>query len=65
MNTEFLHHERNLEIDRDNKKLLSKLVEISSGKWSTVKKEKGAGPSTGAPKSLNLGYRKRETERIE
>lgn len=34
MNTEFLHNERNLEIDRDNKKLLSKLVEISAGKWS-------------------------------
>jgi hypothetical protein len=34
MNTEFLHNERNLEIDRDNKKLLGKLVEISAGKWS-------------------------------
>jgi hypothetical protein len=43
MNTEFLLNERNIEIDRDNKKLLGKLVEISAGKWSQVKKDMVAG----------------------
>ena len=60
---EFRNNEKNIEIDRENKKLLSKLVEISSGKLCTVKKEKD--PNVPGPKSLNLGYRKRETERIE
>jgi hypothetical protein len=64
-NKEFLNNERNLEINRDNQVLLNKLVEISSGKWSHVKKEKESGMVIGGPKSLNLGYRKRETERIE
>jgi hypothetical protein len=40
---EFITQERNLEINRDNQVLLNKLVEISSGKWSQVKKEKVAG----------------------
>ena len=64
-NTEFQHNERNLEINRDNQILLNKLVEISAGKWSHVKKEKEAGQVIPGPKSLNMGYRKRETERIE
>ena len=64
-NTEFQHNERNLEINRDNQILLNKLVEISAGKWSHIKKDKEAGQVTQGPKSLNMGYRKRETERIE
>jgi len=44
---------------------LNKLVEISAGKWSHIKKEKIAGANMGGPKSLNLGFRKKETERIE
>lgn len=42
-NTEFNHNERNLEINRDNQILLNKLVEISAGKWSYIKKEKEVG----------------------
>ncbi len=45
--------------------MLNKLVEISTGKWSQVKKEKESGANIIGPKSLNVGYRKRETERIE
>lgn len=45
--------------------LLNKLVEISAGKWSTIKKEKIAGANIPGPRSLNVAYRKRETERIE
>jgi hypothetical protein len=45
--------------------LLNKLVEISAGKWSHIKKEKQAGANLIGPKTLNLGYRKKETERIE
>ena len=51
--------------------MLKKLVEISSGKWSSVappaKKARGSSvrhPISG-PTSLNMGMRKRETERIE
>ena len=44
---------------------MNKLVEISAGKWSHIKKEKEAGAAAVGPKSLNLGYRKKETERIE
>ena len=62
---DFLQQERNLEINRDNQVLLNKLVEISSGKWSSIKKEKDPVTVIGGPKSLNVGYRKRETERIE
>ena len=61
---EFETNERNLEINRDNQVLLNKLVEISAGKWSSVKKEKEV-VSVPGPKSLNVGQRKRETERIE
>lgn len=45
--------------------LLNKLVEISAGKWSMIKKDKEAGKLAPGPKSLNLGFRKKETERIE
>ena len=62
---EFMSNERNLEINRDNQILLNKLVEISAGKWSTIKKEKATTKEQIGPKSLNIGYRKRETERIE
>ena len=64
-NTEFVHNEKNIEINRDNQILLNKLVEISAGKWSAIKKEKESGLSGPGPKSLNLNYRKKETERIE
>ena len=40
-------------------------MEISAGKWSHIKKEKIAGKNLIGPKSLNMGYRKKETERIE
>jgi hypothetical protein len=33
---EFLLNERNITINKDNQILLNKLVEISSGKWSSV-----------------------------
>jgi S-adenosylmethionine synthetase len=45
--------------------LLNKLVEISAGKWSVIKKDKESGLLGAGPRSLNVGYRKKETERIE
>ena len=52
--------------------MLNKLVEISSGKWSSVAPvPKKSNPNRGksvrvnGPTSLNMGVRKRETERIE
>ena len=33
---DFLTNERNITINKDNQILLNKLVEISSGKWSSV-----------------------------
>lgn len=68
---EFLTNEKNITINKDNQILLNKLVEISSGKWSSVapapaKKAKVRTQSVKAgPTSLNMGVRKRETERIE
>ena len=68
--------EKNLEISRENQILLSKLVDISNGKWSSVPKV-GSGAArqrrplaqsvsrSFAPTSLNLVVRKKETERIE
>jgi hypothetical protein len=56
-------NEKNLEINRDNQVLLNKLVEISAGKWSSVKKETAVAQA--GPKSLNMAARRRETERIE
>ena len=69
---DFLTNEKNITINKDNQILLNKLVEISSGKWSSVAPvPKKAGPVRGksvrvnGPTSLNMGVRKRETERIE
>lgn len=64
-NKDFMTQEKNLEINRDNQVLLNKLVEISSGKWSHIKKDKEQMLLLVGPKSLNVGYRKKETERIE
>lgn len=65
----FLKSEKTAEINRENQILLNKLVEISSGKWSSVApapkkvaKKKVAAP---AKKSLNYERRKKEFERIE
>ena len=58
-------NEKNLYINRDNQILLNKLVEISSGKWSVIKKDRSHHNIVNPPKSLNMNYRKRETERIE
>ena len=33
---DFMTNERNLTINKDNQILLNKLVEISSGKWSSI-----------------------------
>lgn len=62
-------------ISRENQILLSKLVDISNGKWSSVPHAPGATQARKRvsasqnriyqPSSLNLGVRKRETERIE
>ena len=64
-------------VNRDNQTLLNKLVEISSGKWSSVTSapRPGKQPAAAAPRStsfrttglasLNIGVRKRETLRIE
>ena len=35
-NKEFQMNEKNIEINRSNQVLLNKLVEISTGKWSSV-----------------------------
>ncbi len=71
-NKEFLQNERNLEINRSNQALLNKLVEISAGKWSSVPQRERSSDPYGArstfsfaSKSLNINFRKRETERIE
>lgn len=68
---EFLTNERNIVVNKDNQILLNKLVEISSGKWSSVapapkrdKRAKSSAVSKG-PVSLNMGLRKRENDRIE
>jgi len=68
---EFLTNEKNITINKDNKILLNKLVEISSGKWSSVapvptkKNIRNKSVKVKGPTSLNMGVRKRETERIE
>ena len=69
----FQQSEKNIVISRENQILLSKLVDISNGKWSSVPSSnatsrKKASASQGRmykPTSLNLGVRKKETERIE
>ena len=69
---DFLTNEKNLTINKDNQILLNKLVEISSGKWSSVapapkkRMNRSVQPQQlKGPTSLNMGMRKRETERIE
>ncbi len=68
---EFLTNEKNITINKDNQILLNKLVEISSGKWSSVapvpavKKAVRTQSVKAGPTSLNMGVRRRETERIE
>ena len=70
---EFLTNERNITINKDNQILLNKLVEISSGKWSSVqaapqklpKKRNQSVKVSKGPISLNMLTRKKETERIE
>ena len=67
---DFLTNEKNITINKDNQILLNKLVEISSGKWSSVapvpvKKNRNQSVKVKGPTSLNMGVRKRETERIE
>jgi hypothetical protein len=69
---EFLTNEKNIIVNKDNQILLNKLVEISSGKWSsvapapkTVKRAKSSNNTGKGPTSLNMGLRKRENDRIE
>ena len=70
---EFMTNEKNIGINKDNQILLNKLVEISSGKWSSVvtaprrqNKVRNQSVKVGnGPKSLNMIVRKKETERIE
>jgi len=67
---EFMTNERNITINKDNQILLNKLVEISSGKWSSVVTAPRRNPtkrnqSQKGPHSLNMLTRKKETERIE
>ena len=72
---DFLTNERNITINKDNQILQNKLVEISSGKLSSVapipKKpepsvvKRNSSVRVKGPTSLNMGVRKRETERIE
>ena len=70
---EFLTNEKNIIVNKDNQILLNKLVEISSGKWSSVapapkaKRAKSSNNTGGGkgPSSLNMGLRKRENDRIE
>ena len=61
--------ERNIDLNRENAILLSKLVDISQGKWSSVHgpstlKAKKSSNSVG-PRSLNISIRRRENRRIE
>ena len=68
---EFMTNERNISINKENQILLNKLVEISSGKWSSVvapvkrNVPSKRTQSVKGPISLNVLTRKRETERIE
>lgn len=74
----FQEAKKNAAISYENQILLNKLVDISNGKWSAVPmplrgrtsqstNRQGGGGSKGLyqPTSLNIGYRKKETERIE
>lgn len=62
----FIKSEKNAEINRENKILLDKLVEISNGKFSSVgKATKKKKKNIQTKKSLNYEKRKKEFERIE
>ena len=62
---------KNAAISFENQILLSKLVDISNGKWSAVpapmrtRTSQSQNRGLYQPASLNIGYRKKETERIE
>ena len=66
---EFLTNEKNIGINKDNQILLNKLVEISAGKWSSVapapKAKRTKSVKLDGKSSLNMGFRKRENDRIE
>lgn len=63
----FMKNEKNAAINRENKILLDKLVEISNGKFSSVTKagKKTKKKTVQTKKSLNYEKRKKEFERIE
>ena len=63
----FMKNEKNAAINRENKILLDKLVEISNGKFSSVTKakKKKTKKAVQSKKSLNYEKRKKEFERIE
>lgn len=67
-NKTFNQNEKNAGMNRENTILLSKLVDISHGKWSSVhgpatQKGKKTNGSVG-PRSLNISVRRRENIRI-
>eukprot|EP01016_Furgasonia_blochmanni_P011044 TRINITY_DN1485_c0_g1_i4.p1 TRINITY_DN1485_c0_g1~~TRINITY_DN1485_c0_g1_i4.p1 ORF type:complete len:466 (-),score=103.10 TRINITY_DN1485_c0_g1_i4:180-1577(-) len=63
--SEMCIRDRYKDINKTNQILLEKLIEISQGKWSTVKGSTGflKGDSQ-MPRTLNSNFRKREAERI-
>jgi hypothetical protein len=67
---DFRLSERNLQVSKDNQLLLSKLVEISSGKHSCLPKINTKRSTIhhtrqSQPQSLNIGVRRKEIDRIE
>eukprot|EP00347_Sterkiella_histriomuscorum_P020106 403339081 len=63
---EFNNLEKNILINRDNQVLLNKLVEISKGKWSSIQApKKPVAETLPGPKSLNIGVRKIQNDKIE
>ena len=70
-NAEFISNEKNITINKDNQLLLNKLVEISSGKFTSVQpaprrdKYKRNRSLMKVHTSLNMPFRKRENQRIE
>lgn len=74
MSKDFHYSEKRHLISKDNQILLSKLVEISSGKWSCLPpiktaqkpaKKSSSASRIFAPQTLNLIVRKKEMARIE
>eukprot|EP00347_Sterkiella_histriomuscorum_P003377 403364530 len=71
-NFEFIKSEKEIEVNRNNKKLLEKLVEISKGKHLSVEAFQPITHSVSTtniegfrPKSLNIVSRKKESQKIE